>query len=604
MAEKRFRTREEAALKDTWAIEDLYRDDQEWEEDYKKLEQNMQRLSAYQGRLGESAELLLDAQKTCDELNMLAEKVYVYAGQRLHENTDNSIYQDLSNRAQGLLVKLSEAQAYMEPELLALPDGTIENFLKENEELLVYRQYFENMIRQREHVLDREQEKLLAAVGELAEGPKDIFSMFNNADLRFPEIEGEDGEPTEVTHGRYLTFLQSRNRRVRRDAFHALYGKYGAYRNTLAAVYRASVKQEVFHAKVRRYGSALEAALDRSHIPVSVYDNLIDAVHKFLPEMHRYVELRKKFLGLDELHMYDLYVPMVEDDGQSISFERAKEMVLEGLQPMGEEYLGLLKEGFSSRWIDVYENQGKKSGAYSWGAYGTHPYVLLNYQENLNHVFTLAHEMGHALHSWYSDENQPYIYAGYRIFVAEVASTCNEALLIHHLIESTEETGQKAYLINYFLEQFRTTLFRQTMFAEFEKITHGLQEQGETLTADRLCEIYYGLNREYFGKNICVDREIELEWARIPHFYTPFYVYQYATGFSAAIALSKRILEEGKAAVEEYKSFLKGGSSRYPLDLLRMAGVDMEQKRPVEDALRVFTQYLDEMERLAGNDKV
>ena len=306
MAEKRFRTREEAALKDTWAIEDLYRDDQEWEEDYKKLEQNMQKLSAYQGRLGESAELLLDAQKTCDELNMLAEKVYVYAGQRLHENTDNSIYQDLSNRAQGLLVKLSEAQAYMEPELLALPDGTIENFLKENEELLVYRQYFENMIRQREHVLDREQEKLLAAVGELAEGPKDIFSMFNNADLRFPEIEGEDGEPTEVTHGRYLTFLQSRNRRVRRDAFHALYGKYGAYRNTLAAVYRASVKQEVFHAKVRRYGSALEAALDRSHIPVSVYDNLIDAVHKFLPEMHRYVELRKKFLGLDELHKYDL----------------------------------------------------------------------------------------------------------------------------------------------------------------------------------------------------------------------------------------------------------------------------------------------------------
>ena len=330
----------------------------------------------------------------------------------------------------------------------------------------------------------------------------------------------------------------------------------------------------------------------------------MDAVHKALPQMHRYVELRKKLLGLEELHMYDLYVPMVEDDGQSISFERAKEMVLEGLRPMGEEYLGLLKEGFSSRWIDVYENQGKKSGAYSWGAYGTHPYVLLNYQENLNSVFTLAHEMGHALHSWYSDANQPYIYAGYQIFVAEVASTCNEALLIHHLIETTEEPGQKAYLINYFLEQFRTTLFRQTMFAEFEKITHGMEERGETLTADRLCGIYYGLNQEYFGKNMCVDKEIELEWARIPHFYTPFYVYQYATGFSAAIALSKRILEEGEPAVEEYKSFLKGGSSRYPLDLLRMAGVDMEQKRPVEDALCVFKQYLDEMERLAGNDKV
>lgn len=604
MAENRLMTREEAETKDTWAMEDLYRDDREWEEEYRKLEQDIPKLSEYRGHLGESAEVLLEAQRTCDGLNMQAEKIYVYANQKLHEDTGNDIYQNLSNRAQGLLVKLSEAQAYMEPEILGLPDGTVEKFLEENEALLVYRQYFENMIRQKEHVLDREREELLAAVGELAESPKDIFSMFNNADLRFPEIEGEDGEQMEVTHGRYLTFQQSRDRRVRHDAFHALYGMYETYRNTLAAVYRASVKQAVFQAKVRRYSSALEAALDQSHIPVSVYDNLIASVHEFLPEMHRYVELRKKLLGVDELHMYDLYVPMVEYDGQSISFERAKEMVLEGLQPMGAEYLGLLKEGFVSRWIDVYENQGKRSGAYSWGAYGTHPYVLLNYQENLNNVFTLAHEMGHALHSWYSDANQPYIYAGYRIFVAEVASTCNEALLIHHLIETTEDSGQKAYLINYFLEQFRTTLFRQTMFAEFEKITHGLQEQGETLTADRLCEIYYGLNREYFGKNICVDREIELEWARIPHFYTPFYVYQYATGFSAAIALSKKILEEGEPAVEEYRSFLKGGSSRYPLDLLRMAGVDMEQKKPVEEALRVFTRYLDEMERLADNDKV
>lgn len=604
MAEKRLKKREEAALEDTWAIEDLYRDDKEWEKDYKKLEEAVSRLAEYQGRLGESASILLAMQRTCDELNMLAEKVYVYAGQKLHEDTDNGIYQNLSSRAQGLLVKLSQAQAYIEPEILGLAEGTIEKFLEENGELLAYRQHFENMIRQKEHVLDREREELLAAVGELAEGPKDIFTMFNNADIRFPEIEGEDGEPVDVTHGRYQTLLQSSSRNVRRDAFCALYGVYGKYRNTLAAIYRANVKQEVFQARVRKYGSDLEAALDGSHIPVSVYDHLIEAVHEYLPQMHRYVELRKKLLGVDELHMYDLYVPVVKDQGQSISYEKAKEMVLEGLRPMGEEYVGLLKKGFSSRWIDVYENQGKKSGAYSWGAYGTHPYVLLNYQENLNNVFTLAHEMGHALHSWYSDANQPYVYAGYKIFVAEVASTCNEALLIHHLIETTEEAGQKAYLVNYFLEQFRTTLFRQTMFAEFEKVTHGLAEQGETLTADRLCEIYYGLNQEYFGKNICVDREIELEWARIPHFYTPFYVYQYATGFSAAIALSKRILEEGESAVKEYQSFLKGGSSRYPLDLLRMAGVDMEQKKPVEDALHVFTQYLDEMERLADNDKV
>lgn len=604
MAGTGLKRREEVREEDTWAIQDLYADDTLWEEDFRRLEEGIRGLSAYEGRLGESADVLLAMQKESDALNMLAEKVYVYANQRLHEDTDNGTYQNLASRAQGLLVRLSEASAYVEPEILALPEGTVERFLEENAKLQVYRQYFENMIRQRQHVLGREQEALLAAVGELSEAPKDIFTMFHNADLRFPKILGEDGEPVEVTHGRYLTLLQSRDRRVRREAFEALYHTYGKYRNTLAAAYRANVKQEVFYGKARKYGSDLEAALDKSHIPTSVYENLIGAVHAHLPQMHRYVELRRRFLGVETLHMYDLYVPMVEDAEQKISFEQAKEMVLEGLAPMGEEYLGLLREGFSSRWIDVYENQGKKSGAYSWGAYGTHPYVLLNHQDNLNSVFTLAHEMGHALHSWYSDANQPYIYAGYRIFVAEVASTCNEALLIHHLIGTTEDPKKKAYLINYFLEQFRTTLFRQTMFAEFEKITHEMQEQGETLTAERLCGIYYGLNQAYFGKNICIDREIEMEWARIPHFYTPFYVYQYATGFSAAIALSGKILREGESAVEAYKKFLKGGSSRYPLDLLRMAGVDMEQREPVEDALRVFAQYLDEIERLMGNDEV
>lgn len=504
--------------------------------------------------------------------------------------------------AQSLLTELTEASSYIEPEILAIPEETVRKFLAENTELQVYTQYFENIIRQREHVLPREMEELLASAGEMAEGPKDIFSMFNNADIRFPEIEGEDGEPVEVTHGRFISLLQSRDRGVRKRAFEALYGVYGSYRNTLAAVYRANVKQSVFYARARKYTSDLEAALDGSRIPVSVYDNLIDAVHEYLPLMHRYVSLRKRLLRVDELHMYDLYVPMVSEAEKRIPFEQAKDMVLEGLKPLGGEYQELLQKGFSSGWIDVYENQGKRSGAYSWGVYGTHPYVLLNYQENLNNVFTLAHEMGHALHSWYSDGEQPYIYAGYKIFVAEVASTCNEALLIRYLIENSTDTREKAYLINYFLEQFRTTLYRQAMFAEFEKITHGLQEKGETLTADRLCRIYYGLNRDYFGEDICIDREIELEWARIPHFYTPFYVYQYATGFSAAIALSGRILREGEAAVEDYKRFLKGGSSMYPLELLRMAGVDMEKKEPVEDALRVFEKYLDEMEGLVGND--
>ena len=599
MADRGLCTREEIPAEAKWAIEDLYKNDDEWEADFTRLKEHLPELSAYEGRLGESAQTLLSMQRLCDKMNMLAEKVYVYANQRLHENTDNAVYQNLASRAQSLLVEMSERTSYIEPEIMELPEGTIEKYLQENGELRVYGQYFENMIRQKAHVLPGEMEKLLASAGELAESPKDIFSMFNNADIRFPKITGEDDTDVEVTHGRFISLLQSKDQRVRKDAFEALYGVYEKFRNTLAATYRANVKQEVFFARARRYGSDLEAALDGSHIPVSVYDNLIHVVHEHLPLMHRYVKIRKKLLGLDELHMYDLYTPMTENSGEHFSFEDAKKTVLEGLAPMGEEYLSHLKDGFEHGWIDVYENQGKRSGAYSWGAYGTHPYVLLNYQGTLNDVFTLAHEMGHALHSWYSDETQPYIYAGYRIFVAEVASTCNEALLIHHLLKKAKDPKNKAYLINYFLEQFRTTLYRQTMFAEFEKITHGLQEAGEALTAERLCSIYYDLNKAYFGEDICIDRQIEMEWARIPHFYTPFYVYQYATGFSAAIALSGKILREGEAAVEQYKKFLKGGSSMYPLELLRLAGVDMEQKKPVEDALQVFSEYLDEMERLA-----
>lgn len=607
MTDRKLNTREEADARYKWAIEDLYKDDEDWKRDYELLKSRIPELTKFRGRLGESAEVLLSMQKLSDELNQLLEKVYVYANQRLHENTDNSTYQNLASQAQGLLVELSESLSFVEPELMELPDGIIETFLDENEELLVYRQYFENIIRQKKHVLPTEQEQLLAAMGEVAESPKDIFSMFNNADIRFPEIAGEDGHPVQVTHGRYMSLMQSRNRQVRKDAFEAMYGVYGDWRNTLAAMYRANVKQEAFLAKAHKYTSDLEAALDGSHIPVKVYEQLIEAVHESMPLMYRYMKLRKKLLGVEELHMYDLYVPVIEQDHSEIPFEQAKKTVLEGLAPMGEEYLHLLREGFDHGWIDVYENQGKRTGAYSWGAYGTHPYVLLNYQGTLHDVFTLAHEMGHALHSWYSDEHQPYIYAGYRIFVAEVASTCNEALLIHYLMEQSKKAGDRKktmYLMNYFLEQFRTTLFRQTMFAEFEKITHGLQEQGETLTADRLCEIYYDLNKLYFGEEICVDQEIAMEWARIPHFYTPFYVYQYATGFSAAIALSKQILEKGVPAVEQYKKFLKGGSSMYPLELLKMAGVDMEQKAPVQDALAVFAQYLDEMERLADHDTV
>ena len=598
MADRGLCTREEIPAEVKWAIEDLYKNDDEWEADFTRLKEHLPELSAYEGRLGESAQTLLSMQRLCDKMNMLAEKVYVYANQRLHENTDNAVYQNLASRAQSLLVEMSERTSYIEPEIMGLPEGTIEKYLQENGELRVYGQYFENMIRQKAHVLPGEMEKLLASAGELAESPKDIFSMFNNADIRFPKITGEDDTDVEVTHGRFISLLQSKDQRVRKDAFEALYGVYEKFRNTLAATYRANVKQEVFFARARRYGSDLEAALDGSHIPVSVYDNLIHVVHEHLPLMHRYVKIRKKLLGLDELHMYDLYTPMTENSGEHFSFEDAKKTVLEGLAPMGEEYLSHLKDGFEHGWIDVYENQGKRSGAYSWGAYGTHPYVLLNYQGTLNDVFTLAHEMGHALHSWYSDETQPYIYAGYRIFVAEVASTCNEALLIHHLLKKAKDPKNKAYLINYFLEQFRTTLYRQTMFAHFEQEMHQKVEQGETLTADVLCDAYYALNQKYYGEAMVSDDLIRYEWARIPHFYTPFYVYQYATGFSAAIAISSKILAKKEGIVEKYKAFLSGGCSMDPIDLLKLCGVDMEKKEPVEEALKVFEQYLTELEKL------
>ena len=590
--------REETDKRYQWHIEDLYADDSQWEEEYRRLEGMIPELEAYRGRLGESAAVLLELLRRQDEVNQLAERVYVYANQRLHENTGNGTYQGLAGRAQALLVRLSAAAAYIVPELLSLEEGQVERFLGEEPGLALYSHYLDEVMRRKEHTLSPQLEQLLAETEEMAQGPSDIFSMFNNADVKFPSIWGEDGEPIEVTHGSYISLLENPDREIRRAAFASLYETYGKFRNTLAAAYKANVTQAVFYARARGYRSSLEAALYESAIPVKVYDNLIGTVREFLPLLHRYVRLRRRLLGVEELHMYDLYVPVVPGVDMKIPFAQAKEMVQEGLAPMGEEYLGHLREGMEGGWIDVYENQGKRSGAYSWGAYGTHPYVLMNYHDNLNNVFTLAHEMGHALHSYYSDHAQPYVYAGYKIFVAEVASTCNESLLIHSLIGKARDVKEKAYLINYFLEQFRGTVFRQTMFAEFEKQTHEMAERGEQLTADALCSLYYRLNQEYFGEDICVDPEIEVEWARIPHFYTPFYVYQYATGFSAAIALSGRILREGAPAVEDYKRFLRGGCSAYPLELLRMAGVDMEDPKPVREALRVFGDYLQQLEEL------
>lgn len=589
--------REEIPQQYKWKMEDLYATDEAWESDFAKLQAGIEDIKKYEGTLGASTENLLAMQKKSDELGILAENVYVYANQKMHEDTGNSFYQGLAARAQMLMVQLSESASYIEPEILNIPEEKLEEMLK-TEGLKKYETYYKRLLRSKEHILSKEMEELLAGVEEVAEGPKDTFMMFNNADLKFPVITGEDGEPVEISHGKYIKLLESKNREVRKAAFEGLYGAYGKFKNTLAATYRANVKQAGFFAKARKFESSLAAALDGSAIPVEVYDSLIESVHAHLPALHKYVKIRKEKLGLEELHMYDLYVPMVGEADKKIPYEEGKKIVLEGMAPLGADYQALLEKGFNEGWIDVYENEGKRSGAYSWGAYGTHPYVLLNYQDTLKNVFTLAHEMGHALHSYHSDEAQDFVYAGYKIFVAEVASTCNEALLIRHLLDNSKDDKEKAYLLNYFLEQFRGTLFRQTMFAEFEKLAHAKSEAGVPLTAEVLGDIYYDLNKKYFGEDVVIDEAIALEWARIPHFYTPFYVYQYATGFSAAIAISSKILAGEEGIVEKYKKFLSGGSSLDCIDLLKICDVDMTTKEPVEAALKVFENTLEKFSEI------
>ncbi len=599
MAEKKnLPKRSEVEQKYTWAIEDIYASDDLWQKEYDKIKEMLPRAAEYQGRLAKSADILLGFLQLSDEINKLLERVYVYANQKYHEDTANANYQDLSNKASVLSVQVSSALSFSTPEILSIPEEMIAQFKHENEDLKLYEFYLSDILRLKPHILSGEMEELLADAGEIADASSHIFSMFNNADIKFPEIQDESGDTVRITHGRYGQLLESKDRRVRKDAFEGVYATYQSFRNTLAAAYSANVKQEVFFAKARKYTSTLERVLDVANIPTEVYTNLIEAVHENIGLMHRYVSLRKKLLGVDELHMYDLYSPLVPDVKMEIPFEEAKSIVAKGLEPLGEDYQRILNEGYNHRWIDVYENENKRSGAYSWGAYGTHPYVLLNYNETLNNVFTLAHEMGHAIHSYHSDKEQPYIYAGYKIFVAEVASTCNEALLIDYMLKNTEDKKEKAYLINHFLEKFKATLYRQTMFAEFEKITHKMVEDGQSLTADTLCKVYHDLNVAYFGDDIIIDSQIDMEWARIPHFYTAFYVYQYATGHSAAIALSRRILKEGAPAVEDYIRFLSSGSSNYPIELLKAAGVNMSTKEPVNQALQLFAELLDQMEEL------
>ena len=590
----------EQKIEDTWCLEDMFESDDFWEEEFGRLQRMIFQYEDFEGTLGESADCLLEYLKFNDETNLLMERLYVYANMRYHQDMANSMYQEFAARVQKLMVEMSGASAFAEPEILEITTEKINVFFNENPELETYKRYISEILRGKNHTLDKKTETILAKSRQMANAAENIFSMYNGADIKFPSITTEEGEEIEITHGNFVPLLESTDREVRKAAFEGVYETYGKMRNTLAATFVANLDQANFYAQVRNFSSAREMYLYGSNIPESVYDNLIETVHKNMDKMHKYVSLRKKILDVSELHMYDLYTPIAKAPDTKYSFEAAKDIVLEGLAPMGEEYIKVLEEGFDNRWIDVYENEGKRSGAYSWGAYGTHPYVLMNYHGTLDHVFTLAHEMGHAIHSYYSDANQPYVNAGYKIFVAEVASTCNESLLIQHLLKITEDEEEKAYLINHFLEQFKGTLYRQTMFAEFEKIAHSMVQNGEGVTADRLCEIYYNLNKEYFGDDIVIDKEIELEWARIPHFYNPFYVYQYATGLSAAIALSKRILEEGKPAVEDYMKFLTGGSSQDPIELLKIAGVDMTSSEPIETALELFGNLLDELQKMTN----
>lgn len=581
-----------------WRLEDIFATNQDWERELAEAKAAKDEIQALRGTIT-SGEALLHVLQVRDKINLKVERVYAYAQMRKDEDNANSLYQAAAGQALGLYVELNSAKAFIEPEILTLDPNQVEAWIQYIPGLDLYKHYLENILRTKAHSLPAEQEELLAAAGEMASSPGNIFRMFNNADLRFPLVENDAGEKVELTHGRYIQFLESKNQAVREGAFKAMYETYSAWKNTLGATFLASAKKELYFARARKYGSSLEAALNEDNIKPEVYTNLVASIHDHLPLLHRYVKLRKKLLNLAELHMWDLYVPMVADQDVQIPREEAVKMMQTGLHSLGQAYLSDLDNAFSEGWIDWLENRGKTSGAYSWGAYGVHPYVLMNYQGNLNDVFTLAHELGHAMHSFYSNKHQEYVNAGYTIFVAEVASTVNEALLMDDLLKKTDDPKKRAYLLNHYLEQFRGTVFRQTMFAEFEMLVHGKVGQGESLTPEQLSEIYYDLNKKYFGEDIIVDELIAMEWARIPHFYRPFYVYKYATGFSAAISLSQQILTEGEPAVERYLNFLAGGGSDYPLNLLKGAGVDMSKPEPIVAAMRVFEELLSELETLS-----
>ena len=590
--------RKDIDVKDTWNLESIYANNELWEEDYAALEKDAAEFAKLKGAIEADVSKIPAVLDAYYGLHRRLSKLSVYARMRFDQDTTDSTYQTMSAKIGSLGVKIGAASAFVEPEILSYSKEQLEAAEKENERTAYYGRKIEEMLRGQEHTLDAEKEELLAAAGDMAEAPDDIFSVLMNADMKYPDIVLEDGTHLPLTNSTYISYMESPDRAVREGAFKTLYGQIASLKNTFAAIYRGNLKQAKFYAQSRKYSSARAMYLADSNVPESIYDNLLSAVHEALPMMYRYVAVRKKVLGVDKLHMYDVYTPIVAAQNQTYEFEQAKQMVLEALKPMGEDYLSHAREGLENRWIDIYPNKGKKGGAYSWGCYDSQPFILLNYTKNLDSVFTLIHEMGHSIHSYYSITAQDYAYSDYKIFVAEVASTCNECLLMHDLLKKTTDKEQRKYLLNHYLDSFKGTLFRQTMFAEFEKTAHDYCAQGKPLTAEALSQMYLELNQKYFGPDMEKDEEIAYEWMRIPHFYTPFYVYQYATGYSAAVALSAKILKEGKPAVDAYMSFLKGGESKDPIDLLKMAGVDMTTEKPVADALALFGELVAELEAL------
>ena len=591
------RARDQIPQEDTWALEDLYPSDESWEQALSALTARQAEAAAFAGKLGESGETLCAFLHLVEDVDGQSELLANYAMRKADQDTRNATYQAMVGKLMGVLTAVGAAFSFATPEIMAIPEETLEGFYKAAPALERYRRYLNNERRRREHTLSAAEERLLAAAGEMANAPETVFGAFLNADMRYPDAVDSEGKPHALSQSTFVPLEESGDRALRKSAYENLYNTLGGMRNTAAGLLDAQNKQQKFFATARKYGSAREAAMDRTNVPVSVYDNLIEAVHRNMDKMHRYVRLRKKLLGVDELHFYDVYTPLLKDEPAKIPFAQAKQTVYDALYPLGDGYRAILKEGFENRWIDVYENRGKRGGAYSAGT-KVHPFVLLNYSGSLDSQFTLAHEMGHALHSYLSNKHQNQIDSDYVIFVAEVASTCNEALLMEYLLKKTTDKKERVFLINHFLDQFKGTIYRQTMFAEFEKFMGAAVDAGQTLTADMLCAEYARLCKLYYGEDMVVDDQIAMEWARIPHFYYNYYVFQYATGYSAAIALSRRILREGESAVKDYLGFLSGGCSKSPIDLLKGAGVDMTSPAPVNDALKLFGELLDEMESL------